>query len=443
MSGNKRLGFTLVALATIASQVIILPVMPVRAISPAAYDGPPAADDFTYGTNTTYFYNYTYTISKTVGSPYTEKRWIPTLSNRTLLDASGQIYEQEFKILNETYGTSLANSKIVDDFGNEYYYFELSVPGGTSWTLNVQANLTMRDITWKPRDDVNMSSYNTADPFYTRYTKAEEYINKSFPLIYNNATLLNSTNPFKTAQRVYNFVTNLLTYHVQTEENGAEWAIVHKQGDCTEFSYLMVAMLRACGIPARVLRGLVIATASTQGVRPNFNAAVGTSWKFESILQSGDLISDTLPGHAWVEYFIPGTGWITADPTWSDSANYTSRVDNIHVPYTVGVWIGSGIVPALPGTTPTENVSTWPYPIYVGESGVGHAMHYEFTVVRQELAPTILDFIIDFVMKNPLIVLGIVGFILVVAIISYAVKRGRKKKYSDNGSYRGRVNFNE
>ncbi|MBM3229588.1 transglutaminase domain-containing protein [Candidatus Parvarchaeota archaeon] len=69
-----------------------------------------------------------------------------------------------------------------------------------------------------------------------------------------------------------------------------------KRGTCDEYAHLALALARANGIPARFPIGYVYS---------------GQKW---------DL-------HAWVEFYIPGYGWIEADPTY----NELGRIDASHV----------------------------------------------------------------------------------------------------------------
>ncbi len=75
-----------------------------------------------------------------------------------------------------------------------------------------------------------------------------------------------------------------------------------KKGDCTEYSKGLITLLRAVGIPARQLSGIVLA-------------------------------SDTPPSfayHAWVEVWIDGRGWVAVDPTWG-----SFPVDATHIVFDV------------------------------------------------------------------------------------------------------------
>lgn len=75
-----------------------------------------------------------------------------------------------------------------------------------------------------------------------------------------------------------------------------------RKGDCTEYSKGLITLLRAAGLPARQLSGIVLA-------------------------------SDTPPSfayHAWVEVWIDGRGWVSMDPTWG-----AFPVDATHIVFDV------------------------------------------------------------------------------------------------------------
>lgn len=66
-----------------------------------------------------------------------------------------------------------------------------------------------------------------------------------------------------------------------------------RQGVCQDFAHLMIALLRAVGLPARYVSGYI----ETESVR-------GTS----------DLVGATA-SHAWVEVYLPSGLWVGIDPT--------------------------------------------------------------------------------------------------------------------------------
>lgn len=429
MIRKNRIAFTLLFAISLVTTIAAFHEAVGCSIGPASYYGPPAANSFNYGINTTYLYTYNFSATNHDSIAQTKKLWFPSLSNRTSLDMSGKIYQQECKILYEHNGSisSKKDSNLTGDAnGNTIYFFNFTVPAYGTWSFDLKANLTLREITWNPMSGITMASYNKSDPMYTLYTENESQIEKSYSAIANEAALLNTSNPYATAKNVYNFVSKYLTYNdSMTGDYGAEYAMIHHYGDCTEFSYLMTALLRACGIPARVLRGIVIADSSTQGVTPNFEAPVGSSWTFPTMYDGASHPADNLTGHAWCEYFIPGQGWITADPTWHTADNYTAKIDNVHVPYMVNLWIGKGIYPALQNghglSNPTNEISMIPYPMLDNDT-FRYDISYKFTVLQQEIPPQ------NIITAYPF--LGIIVAISIISVIAY-VASNRRSKYSE------------
>jgi len=66
------------------------------------------------------------------------------------------------------------------------------------------------------------------------------------------------------------------------------WALEKRLGDCSEYSYLFVALCRAAGIPARIQAGFA----------------------FHS---ENEVLED---GHMWAEYYLENYGWVPVDVTW-------------------------------------------------------------------------------------------------------------------------------
>ncbi|MFN6945933.1 MAG: transglutaminase-like domain-containing protein [Cytophagaceae bacterium] len=96
---------------------------------------------------------------------------------------------------------------------------------------------------------------------------------------------------------VFNFLTKLNEYvytsleykpEVTTVETSADEVIGFAKGVCQDFAHVFISIARANGIPCRYTSGYV-----DQGKNH-----VGSAMM-----------------HAWVEAFIPGTGWVGFDPT--------------------------------------------------------------------------------------------------------------------------------
>jgi transglutaminase-like putative cysteine protease len=118
--------------------------------------------------------------------------------------------------------------------------------------------------------------------------------------------LQGETNVYLAAEKISQYVVALLDYSVQGDRQGSLWALTNRQGDCSEYTDLSIAMARAAGIPARAVYG----------------------WGYYE--------NENLRGHAWLEFYFPGEGWQPADPTWREtSGDYFSKLDPIHLTRTI------------------------------------------------------------------------------------------------------------
>jgi transglutaminase-like putative cysteine protease len=125
--------------------------------------------------------------------------------------------------------------------------------------------------------------WQTTDP--TIRAKASELI-KSDDSVFNNT------------ERVYDFIVATFSYNQAKIKDNVRVGAVAALGKpdyvvCQEYADLMVALLRAGGIPAREFYGMTD-TAELQS-------------------SEGNIL------HAWVEVYIPRFGWLVADPTWGEA----------------------------------------------------------------------------------------------------------------------------
>lgn len=73
--------------------------------------------------------------------------------------------------------------------------------------------------------------------------------------------------------------------------------LITRSGVCQDFSHLLISMLRSKGLPVRYVSGYLVPRQS--------NDEKGTM----------ERVIGGLASHAWVQVFIPETGWIGLDPT--------------------------------------------------------------------------------------------------------------------------------
>jgi transglutaminase-like putative cysteine protease len=93
------------------------------------------------------------------------------------------------------------------------------------------------------------------------------------------------------AQSCCNYIFRNFQYQkgITTVETTIDEILAHKTGVCQDFAHILLQMLRTLGLPARYVSGYIC---------PNKSGMRGEG-----------------ATHAWVEYYLPGEGWVGIDPT--------------------------------------------------------------------------------------------------------------------------------
>lgn len=124
------------------------------------------------------------------------------------------------------------------------------------------------------------------------FVNSEKYIEKDNEELKLKASELKDSSIEQTVENIYSFVNQKIKYNgYNLIDQGALKALESRQGDCTEFSDLFVALCRANNIPARVVDGFV----------SDYN---------------------NTPKHAWAEVYFTKYGWVRFDPTPGNSSSF-------------------------------------------------------------------------------------------------------------------------
>jgi transglutaminase-like putative cysteine protease len=148
-----------------------------------------------------------------------------------------------------------------------------------------------------------VGKYNKNDAEYKEYTRS--FGNTQYtPEITAKAREIigGETNPYLAAKKLYNYVTNKVTYSFIPESSywprGKPISVyVHENqfGDCGGQSMYFSALCRSQGIPARATGG----------------------WQ---------LLSGKFQTHFWAEFFLPNYGWVPVDTSIAQMADYTTNM---------------------------------------------------------------------------------------------------------------------
>jgi hypothetical protein len=185
---------------------------------------------------------------------------------------------------------TLQGTFLNDSSGNEYFHWNnLKIGGEHIFSLELDYYMFSFGIDYLVNSSI-VENYDISSETYKKYTEPEELIESNNSRIISLARNLtdNVDNWHEKAVKIYNFVYRHMHYEEQDEERGALWALENRTGDCSEYSYLFVALCRAAEIPAKIQAGF---------------AFHRTSETLEN-------------GHMWAEYYLANYGWIPVDVTW-------------------------------------------------------------------------------------------------------------------------------
>jgi len=173
----------------------------------------------------------------------------------------------------------------------------------------------------------------TADGSFAQYLKPSEAIESDNPIIRRKAAEVTRgiTDPYDKVRAVFGFVQTHMTFNEseQYAHKGALSALITGKGTCDDHAALMVALLRASGIPARNMGGYAV------------NYSIQSEDKGVNLVDSAR--------HEWVEFYLKGEGWIPADPNtrqnkgddypkWSHLGGLNSNWE--YIPDSVGKSVG-------------------------------------------------------------------------------------------------------
>ena len=198
---------------------------------------------------------------------------------------------------------------VYDYWGNRSGMFNLMVPHRE---LVIESKLIVRALgksTTAPPNDVNLASLikETANNLslleLSKITEIDlrERINETVREFYKPDLSVHTI-----IEKCGSFIFDQFSYvkGITTIETTVREILEHRSGVCQDFAHVMLEMLRSLGIPCRYVSGYIC---------PNESGMRGEG-----------------ATHAWIEAWMPGSGWVGNDPTnniW---------VTNHHVKLAVG-----------------------------------------------------------------------------------------------------------
>lgn len=128
----------------------------------------------------------------------------------------------------------------------------------------------------------------------TAYTQNNSKLVLDHPVIQKavREALQGETNPYWMAWKINRYIQDKMHYELVGGWNVAPTVLARGSGSCSEYTFVMLAMCHAAGLPARYAGSVVV---------------------------RGDDASRDDVFHRWVEVYLPNYGWFPVDPSGGDS----------------------------------------------------------------------------------------------------------------------------
>lgn len=123
-----------------------------------------------------------------------------------------------------------------------------------------------------------------------------------------------ATTEYEAVSSILNYVVDHVRYTYNPPQYDALWTLKAGTGNCQNFAHLSIALLRAAGIPARIVGGITLKE----------------SWKVPVDESSYLVQSMGQGGHAWIEIYFTDLGWLSYDPQQSKQFTSSRHIKQTH-----------------------------------------------------------------------------------------------------------------
>lgn len=229
--------------------------------------------------------------------------------------------------------------KQTDQYGNNW--------GIAQWR-NLRSSIRIT-VTFDADVDSELKAENSVAEFPLKnipeseklFLKPTQLVQSQAPEIVKLAQELtnDATTEYEAVTKILNWVADNIKYTYNPPQFDALWTLKTGKGNCQNLAHIATALLRASGIPARVVGGLTL--------KERWKIPLGKSFLVQSMGQGG---------HAWIEVYFPDLGWLSYDPQQSKQFTSSRHIKQTHALESDEVndtWIAS---PYLPGYTETVEV---------------------------------------------------------------------------------------
>ena len=202
----------------------------------------------------------------------------------------------------------------VDRFGNHYKKaFWKELHGDARITIRYRTKVKVTLSAMESRAPFPLSEVSESERLFLQASKE---VQSGDPEISSIARTLTSgcATEYEAVTALMTHVADTIRYAYNPPQYDAVYTLKAGTGNCQNLAHYSLALLRASGIPARIVGGISLSE-PWQVAMEN-----GQSW----IQRMGQ------GGHAWIEIYFPDLGWLSSDPLYSRQFTPTRHVKQTH-----------------------------------------------------------------------------------------------------------------
>ncbi len=163
------------------------------------------------------------------------------------------------------------------------------------------------EVSFISDNEVTLKQIKTESPFPVNDLPAafDLYLSETAQVQVNNkeikqkarALVNDSKTEFDAVQRILTWVIDKMKYVLTPEAYDAMYAFRTGKGNCQNYSHLAAALMRAVGIPVRIVNGITL--------KEPYHVKLGAQLLSLNMAQGR---------HSWIEVYFPDLGWMPFDP---------------------------------------------------------------------------------------------------------------------------------
>ncbi len=201
-----------------------------------------------------------------------------------------------------------------DSFGNSFKKVTWDrLKRDASIKLQFEAKLRSELTAMASRSTFPLKNLANNERFYLKPTEMVQSAERDIVELAKTLTEGAATE-YQAVSSVLNFIADNIKYSYNPQKYDALYTLASRSGNCQNFAHLSMALLRAAGIPSRIVGGI----------------SLKEQWKVPIDSERSVVEGMGQGGHAWMEVYFPDLGWLSYDPQQSRQFTSSRHIKQTH-----------------------------------------------------------------------------------------------------------------